>query len=149
MTKGQEKLLEILRSRIGTPYEYGGFDCSFFALKSLEELKESGLLNCELNNENNRIRSAVWQAARLGKEIPLEEKLKVGDLLFFEGNKGHYDHSLFNGRKLYIGHVAIYSGNNKAIHAAGGKGAVEETLEEIVKERDPIVMIKRVLEDAE
>jgi len=145
MDDPQKKFLEILRSYLGTPYEYGKFDCSFLVLKSLQQLKEFGLLKCELNNENSLIRSAIWQAARLGKEITLEAELKIGDLLFFEGNKGHYDHSLFSGRKLYIGHVAVYSGGGKAIHAAGGKGVVEETLEEIIKEKGGIVMIKRIL----
>lgn len=143
MARDQEKFLEILRSYLGTPYEYGGFDCSFLVLKSLQELKNRGYLNCDLNNENNRIRSAIWQAARLGTEIFLDQELELGDLLFFEGTKGHYDHSFFNGRRLYIGHVAVYSGNNMAIHAASGKGVVEETLKEIIKERGPIVIVKR------
>ncbi|MCS7134435.1 MAG: glucosaminidase domain-containing protein [Candidatus Pacearchaeota archaeon] len=59
---------------------------------------------------------------KLGSNARLEiNKLQPGDLLFFRGAepKGPYE----------IGHVAIYAGNNKIIHAKNKeKGVVEEDL---------------------
>lgn len=145
MTESQVKLIKILRSFIGAPYKYGAkpeeapkcFDCSLLTKYAL------GLLGYELE------RSTILQAAKNGISPSLNDELKAGDLLFFRGSKGHYDDSLFPGRQIYIGHVAVYSGNGKAIHAAGGKGVIEETLTEITSEKNRIIIVKRVLKDAE
>src|SRR3989344_5135201 len=131
MTANQEKLLEITRSLIGTPYKYAAkpedipkyLDCSSFTQYVYKQL------GIEIP------RSTLLQAVHAGKEMPLDENLEAGDLLFFRGAKGHYDDNLFPGRQIYIGHVAVYSGNEKAIHASSPDGVTEEPIHEIVKTR--------------
>ncbi len=140
MEPNQERLLKEARSLKGTPYKYAVkqeeipkfLDCSFFTKHIYK------LIGFDLE------RSTILQAAQ-GKEVPSLKEAQIGDLLFFRGTKGHYNDELFPGRQICIGHVALFIGNNKAIHAASGKGVVEEDIAEIVKSRFPIVMIKRIL----
>ncbi|MEK9170318.1 MAG: C40 family peptidase [Patescibacteria group bacterium] len=140
MDKKQEKILELARSFIDAPYKYGAkpedipqyFDCSSFTQYIYKQI------NVQLE------RSTILQATQ-GQEILDIKNAKTGDLLFFRGSKGHYNDELFPERKIYIGHVAIYSENHKAIHSASPKGVIEENINEIIKIRDPIVMIKRIL----
>ncbi len=147
-----KRLVEIARSFIGTPYKYGaynqadngekpdGFDCSSF---SQYLFKQIGI---EIP------RSSILQAAsELGEEIPADQ-IQPGDILFFEGTKGHYHHKLFPGRKIYIGHLAIYTGNGNIIHAADNpelnsilKGVVEHKLELLSRPDYDIVMAKRFI----
>lgn len=75
------------------------------------------------------------------------QELFPGDLVFFEGEKGHYDHGVFPG--LYLGHVGLISYDGGIIHAvnSGGKSGVVEH-EFIDKEHldytpRSIVLIKR------
>lgn len=145
MSANQQKLLEIAHSLIGTPYKYAAatedipkyLDCSSFTQYVYKQL------NIEIP------RSTILQAAKAGKEIQLlisnYQLLNVGDLLFFRGTKGHYDDELFPGQQIYIGHVALYIGNNKVIHGASKKGVEETSLEKVIKEKGPVVMIKRIL----
>ena len=135
-----EQTIDIARSFIGTPYKYGVrpeeipkfFDCSSF----IQYIYKKGIgINLE--------RSTILQATQ-GTEIPPNEEFQIGDLLFFRGSKGHYNDELFPNKKVYIGHVAIYSGNGKAIHAASPMGVIEEDVSKIVKLRGPVVMVKRI-----
>jgi len=147
-----KKIIEIARSCLGMPYEYGaylqknneekpkGFDCSSFIQYVFQQI---GL---ELP------RSSILQAASpLGKKIAAN-KLEPGDVIFFEGTKGHYHHALFPGEKIYIGHVAIYTGDNKIIHATDNgalnpilRGVVEHNINILPKPAYNIVMIKRFI----
>lgn len=141
MDANQEKLVAAARSCIGRPYKYGAkpedmpnyFDCSSF---TQYVFKTIGI---------DIPRSTLLQAT-IGKEIPLDQPPAVGDLIFFRGSKGHYDDALFPGKSVYIGHVALYIGENKIIHGAFQRGVVEEIpMETAIKEKGPIVLIKRVL----
>ena len=137
----QEKILEVAKSLIGTPYKYAAkpeeipqfLDCSSFTQEVFKKI------DIEIP------RSTILQAAHAGTEIPLTVELKEGDLLFFRGSKGHYNDELFPDREIYIGHVAIYAGDGKAIHASSPKGVVEENIQSIEKDRGAIVIIKRLL----
>lgn len=107
---------------IGTPYVYGayaekkkkgtpkGVDCSSFIQYIFEK---AGI---ELP------RSSILQATH-GRTISDAQKMLPGDLLFFEGDKGHYFHTLFK-KKVYIGHVALYCGAGMIIHARHSTGGV-------------------------
>lgn len=145
MIEKREELVKIAKSFIGTPYKRGAnfsdkpdyFDCSGFIqyifLKIGVELP----------------RSSILQAA-CGKEIPLEKdfkNLEIGDLLFMRSNRGYYDDESFSGRKIYIGHVAVYIGDNDLIHSRKKLGGVaKQKIEELIKEPNyEIVLIKRVL----
>lgn len=147
-----EKLIEVARNCIGMPYKYGayaqqenkekpdGFDCSSF---SQYLFKQIGI---------DIPRSSILQAAsELGQEIPTDQ-IKPGDILFFESTKGHYWHTKFQKRKIYIGHLAIYTGSGNVIHAADNAelnpiltGVVEHSLDIFPKEFYGIVMAKRFI----
>ena len=150
MNNDQQKILAIARSLIGTPYKYAVpseeipkfLDCSSFTQYAYQQI------GIEIP------RSTVLQAAQAGREINVNPStssgqqisdLQIGDLLFFRGNKGHYDDELFPERKIYIGHVVVYSGNEKAIHGASKKGIEETYLKEVIKEKGPVIMVKRIL----
>ncbi len=145
-----KKLIKLARSFVGVPYQYGaylvenseeaprGFDCSSF---SQYVFRQVGV---------GLPRSSILQAASdMGEEIPVSQ-MEAGDVLFFEGTKGHYWHSRFNGKKIYIGHLAIYTGNGNIIHAADNKeinpilqGVVEHYLDILPKSYYDVVMVKR------
>lgn len=148
MTKNQEKVLRVAQSLIGTKYKYV-VKWKKIPTRKPKYISCSSFSQFVIFNATGILLewSTILQAARNGKRVKSWKNLKVGDLIFFRGNKGHYDDALFPNEKnkIYIGHVAVYSGNNKAIHAAGGKGVVEETLTEIIKERGTVVIIKRIL----
>jgi cell wall-associated NlpC family hydrolase len=142
MKENQEKLIEIAKSFIGTPYKYGVkeeeipkfLDCSSFTKEVYKQI------------ELDIPRSTLLQAANAGKEIDLTNAPEAGDLLFFRGAKGHYDDKLFPRKEIYIGHVALYIGDEKVIHGAYLNGKVEEDLlENVIKQKGPVVMIKRIL----
>jgi cell wall-associated NlpC family hydrolase len=141
MNQHQERVLEIAHSFNGTPYKYGAkpeeiptvFDCSSF---TQEVYRGVGI---EIP------RSTILQAAQAGKEIQLTANFEPGDLLFFRGSKGHYNDELFPNRQIYIGHVAIYEGDGKAIHASSPQGVIKEDVSVIINIRGPIVLVKRIL----
>ncbi len=116
------KLIETAKSLLGTPYLYGaysnpeiapteGVDCSSFIQYVF---KQSGI---------KIPRSSILQAAHPGEEISSIGNAQIGDLIFFEGTIGHYRHDLFPGRKIYVGHLGIYLGNDELIHATNNSAA--------------------------
>ena len=139
------KLLEIAKSLIGVPYKYGAtiedapnfFDCSLFTQYIFGKVGE------EIP------RSTILQAEK-GEEIKLED-IQAGDLLFLHGTWGFYNPKFPQG----IGHVVIYIGEGKTLHAASNriqenpvveKGEVEEkTLDEVIKKYEPLITTKRII----
>jgi len=149
MTQEQEKLINLAKNLVGTPYKYGAkmseapevFDCSGF-IKYLYE---------QIGKEIPR--STIEQAEFSGEKIKNIEDIKPGDLIFFRGSRGHYNKTFPEG----IGHVVMYLGDNKVIHAESKriqenpkiveKGNVRvETLQESIKKLRPIIAIKRIIE---
>lgn len=139
--KIRSRLIKIARNCLGAPYKYGAkpedapkcFDCSSFTQYIYKKI---GL---------KLPRSSILQAAQ-GRNIEMEDgewRLSVGDLLFWRGDKGHYDDSLFGGEPIYIGHVAMYLGDGKIIQASSAARSVSEKLLAEVKE--PIALVKRIL----
>jgi len=121
MKSQAEQIVKCAKTFLGNPYKYGAyldercdeqlaFDCSSFVQYVFRKCGK------ELP------RSTVLQAASPGLEIQRMVWSCPSDLLFFEGEVGHYRHDLFPGRKLYIGHVAIYVGNNEMVHAVNSCG---------------------------
>ncbi len=124
------KLIETAKSLLGTPYKYGaysnpeitpkeGVDCSSFIQYVF---KQSGI---ELP------RSSILQAAFPGEEISDINNAQLGDLIFFESDMGHYNHGLFPGRKIYVGHLGIYLGNDEIIHASNNEKAHAVVIQKI------------------
>jgi len=142
--KLQKKLIHFAKKHLGKPYKYGAasseapriFDCSSFTQYLYKRI---GI---------NLPRNALDQA-HLGKSIsPKKENLQAGDLIFIKGNWGHYNPEFPQG----IGHVGIYIGDGKIIHAKWKKnkdnsddGLVrEDKVEKLLKRRD-LVVIKRII----
>lgn len=148
MNTQQTQLIAFARTLMGLPYKYGAyaeptsdtqntFDCSSF-------------IQFIFHNFGKELpRSTILQAAAKGMEIASLAVAQPGDVLFFEGERGHYRHDLFPGRKIYIGHVGIYTGENNMIHATnsyGFSGVVETKLESNIHpayNNKTIVFIKR------
>ena len=159
MNNDQQKILAIARSLIGTPYKYAVpseeipkfLDCSSFTQYAYQQI------GIEIP------RSTILQAAQAGAKIELTiptpegvgtptetseltTKLEIGDLLFFRGHQGHYNDKLFPKKEIYIGHVAMYTGDKKIIHGSFKQGEiVEENLDTVTEKMGPIVMAKRLL----
>lgn len=143
----KEEIVSIAKGLLGKPYKYGAkpeeapdfFDCSSFVQYLFKQI---GI-------EIPRI--SIDQAADpQGGEVFLENNfdgLELGDLIFMRGVIGRYQDDLFPTKEnIYVGHVGIYSGNGRIIHARGGviQKVDEQKLEGLTK--DPkyrIVLVKR------
>lgn len=95
-------------------------------------------------------RSTILQAD-IGKEVSLEN-IQPGDLLFFHGTQGFYNKNFPQG----IGHVVLYIGDGKTIHAASERiqekpevieqGKVEEkNFDFVIEKCKPLIVIKRII----
>jgi len=146
MTDEQKKLIEIAMSCVGAPYKYGAtkadipnaFDCSLF----IQHIYAS--IGIELP------RSTIEQA-ELGATVTDISQLEVGDLIFVHGTRGHYNAKFPDG----IGHVVMYLGDGKVIHAGSRRtqekpvieeGGVEvRDLNDVIEKTKPVICIKRLL----
>ena len=141
-----EKLIKTAKSLAGRPYKYGAkpseapcfFDCSGFIQYLYKRIGY------------HLPRSTIEQAEK-GTTIKNIKNLKIGDLIFTRGERGHYNKKFPMG----IGHIVMYLGNNQAIHAASRriktnpkiieKGEVKiQSLQKILKRKD-VIVIKRIL----
>lgn len=111
----RENMIKLLRSQIGKPYVWGAngpksFDCS-------------GLVNYIYEQNGYKmpcIRCTTWSYPSFTKVVSKKDALP-GDIL------------------LYEGHVMIYAGNNKVIHARSPKyGVLEENLDTVLSRRSDI-----------
>lgn len=147
MNEKVEKLVQIAKSLVGKTYKYGAtmadvpnfFDCSLFTQYIFKQI------DVELP------RSTILQA-EVGDEVGLEN-IEAGDLLFFHGTQGFYNKKFPKG----IGHVVLYIGGKKTIHAASERvqeipnvieqGVVEEKdLDYIIEKCKPLIVIKRIIQ---
>ena len=147
------KLIELAGSLEGRPYKYGAkmkdapwfFDCSLYIQYIF---KKAGM---------NLPRTAIEQAMA-GKKVALS-KIKKGDLIFMKGELGRYNKYFPEG----VGHVGIYIGNGKIMHAErrriSGKyediynpklikeigGVVVDDLSKFLKKKRKLAIIKRYI----
>ncbi len=110
-TMKEKVLMEIIKY-LNTPYKYGGnstngIDCSAFTQTVFHNV-----LSLDLN------RSAREQYTQ-GIEIDTREKLKFGDLVFFNTR-----------RRVRPGHVGIYIGDNLFAHASSRNGVIVSSLDQ-------------------
>ncbi len=116
-----KNILKMAKSLVGKPYKYGAsvsydapefFDCSSFTSYIFAH---SGVQIPRLS---------VGQFL-FGKEIS-QKDLREGDLIFSKGKKPYFYKETPDG----VGHVGVYLGNNKVVHASGpsdkGKIVVED-----------------------
>ncbi len=142
--KLQKRLVYFAKKHLGKPYKYGAkpheapkiFDCSSF-IQYLYKRIGIDLPRTSLDQAN------------LGKLINLKkENLQPGDLIFIKGSWGHYNPEFPQG----IGHVAMYIGDGKIIHAkwakdrdGSGDGYVRKDGVEKMINRKDLIVIKRIL----
>ncbi|MDD4187073.1 MAG: SH3 domain-containing C40 family peptidase, partial [Eubacteriales bacterium] len=109
----RQRVVDIARSAVGTPYRLGGktmsaFDCSGLVKYTFEAI---GYKNIPHGSDP--------QARQLGTKISFSGRdfsnLLPGDLIFFSRGSGYH-------------HVGIYIGNNQMIHAVSGRGTVIDNL---------------------
>ncbi len=154
MTKEEKinKIIELALGLEGVPYKYGAkmsdapdfFDCSGFIKYIFEQV------GYEIP------RSTIEQAEFAGEIVDNIDNLEIGDLIFLHGTKGHYNKKFPEG----IGHVVMYIGDNKVIHALSKErvqeypnpiveegSVVVEDMSSAVDSRKPIVVIKRIIKD--
>lgn len=97
-TIDRDKLVEVARSMLGTPYRYGGdsprhgFDCS-------------GLVQYTYQKAGLELPRTTGQQYRSVQHIP-SRALRPGDLIFFSSKSNRF-----------VSHVGIYLGDNRFIHA--------------------------------
>ena len=146
MTKAQKQeiLVKEALKNLRRPYFYGArpdeapkrFDCSSFVQYLYR------LIGITLP------RNSIDQAA-CGRRVRDIKKLEVGDLLFFTSKVGRYNRKFPMG----VGHVAIYIGGGKGVHAKykkfpggrnGGKVKVD-SLDYFLRRRGDFVVAKRIL----
>ena len=148
--KQRERLKYFALKKLGVPYKYAVkkseigkfFDCSSLTQYLYRRI------GIEIP------RSTILQAS-CGRMIPARKHglvfkpkdLKVGDLLFFKGERGHYTKEFPQG----IGHVEMYLGNGKLIEACGhsrenNRGVRLINLKKELKRQD-FCLIKRVLKN--
>lgn len=144
------KLIAFAQTQMGLPYAYGAYAQP--ASDAQEAFDCSSFIQFIFHNFGIELpRSTILQAAAEGTEVASLADAQPGDVLFFEGERGHYRHDLFPGRKLYIGHVGIYAEENKMIHATnsnGFSGVVEHDLDPSTNPAyngETIILIKRFL----
>ena len=142
--KLQRRLVYFAKKHLGKPYRYSAmpweaprvFDCA-----SLTQYlyKRVGI----------DIPLITIRQARLGKQVDhKKEKLQPGDLIFTRSKWGYYNPEFPKG----IGHVAIYIGDGKIIHAKykenkdGSRGGTvrEDSIKVVLNQKDSLV-IKRIL----
>ena len=137
-----EKIINLAYKYLGRTYKYGAtlseapkfFDCSSFVQFLFKKL------------DINIGRPALAQASH-GRVVKDKKKIMPGDLIFIKGAWGHYNPEFPQG----IGHVLLYIGNGKVIHAKGNevngrqKGKVIlDTAAKWLKRHD-LIVIKRII----
>jgi cell wall-associated NlpC family hydrolase len=113
-TAEAQKVIQVARSYIGTPYRYGGttrkgIDCS-------------GLLCTTFQAVNITLPRPSYEQAEYGQEVRLRD-VRPGDLVFFSEKKS-------SNRVSHAGMVTAVNGpeNVTFIHASTSRGVVEDNL---------------------
>ena len=102
LTFESQKLINLAKSKLGTPYRYGGMDSSGFDCSGFVSFVYKNALNIKLP------RSAKEQS-KFVKIVDFSE-LSQGDILFFD-----------TSARGEINHCGIYLGDGKFIHSSSGK----------------------------
>lgn len=111
----RQRLVFFAKKQIGKPFKWGVkkseigkfFDCSSFTQYLYKRI------GIELPR-TTVLQAYHGQIIKTAKKPPFfrKEDLKIGDLIFFKSEKGHFTPEFPNG----IGHVIMYIGNEKFIH---------------------------------
>jgi cell wall-associated NlpC family hydrolase len=109
-----QKVIQVARSYIGTPYRYGG--------TSRKGMDCSGLLCTTFQAVNITLPRPSYQQAEYGQEVRLRD-VRPGDLVFFSEKKS-------SNRVSHAGMVTAVNGpeNVTFIHASTSRGVIEDNL---------------------
>ena len=145
-------LLKKSKDYIGIPYVWGGettrgMDCSAF-VRSL------------YSNFGFKLPRVSRDQSKVGELIP-RDKLKVGDLLFFDTRNYRDKSDITTPSKAHeyaqkmedgfvpntVSHVGMYIGNNKMIHASSGHGYITEDSLESNYYKTRFLFARRIIPD--
>ncbi|MGH2751487.1 MAG: C40 family peptidase [Actinomycetota bacterium] len=110
--KTKQHLVKRAKSQMGTKYRYGGetprrgFDCSGFTRWTFK--KTISLPHSSMQQYKRKNRAKY-------RYVKKRSRLKRGDLVFFKTTKAK------------VGHVGMYIGKGKFIHASSGAGKVTKS----------------------
>jgi cell wall-associated NlpC family hydrolase len=109
-----QKVIQVARSYIGTPYRYGG--------TSRKGMDCSGLLCTTFQAVNITLPRPSYEQAEYGQEVRLRD-VRPGDLVFFSEKKS-------SNRVSHAGMVTAVNGpeNVTFIHASTSRGVIEDNL---------------------
>lgn len=85
----------------------------------------------------------AYQQAQHGTVVCDEAELQRGDLLFFEGHIAGRRPVVLEGTEHWIGHVAIYAGDDKIVQCTRRRGVHVTRLRDARKKK--LVLVKRIL----
>lgn len=85
----------------------------------------------------------AFKQAECGDIVPGVEALEPGDLLFFEGNPPSQEHVVLGDRGYWVGHVAIYAGEDKVAHCTRKDGVHVSSLADVLEKK--LTLVKRIL----
>lgn len=131
-----EKIYAVIKQQIGKPYSSQPsapetFDCSLLVQYCYNQYS-SDLINGE------PMKRVTWEQQTQGVEVgcdsssDIQNNCQPGDLLFWVGS---------HGTKTKSGHVSIYTGNNKMIHAP----QTGDVVKEVSISRTDLVCVRRVI----
>ncbi len=136
----RQNIVDFAKKFVGVPYKYGAtlkdapqaFDCS-------------GFIQYVYKNFGYEIpRSTILQAEFIKKTVAGIGYIIIGDLIYMHGERGYYTKKFPQG----IGHVVLYIGDGKVIHAGGkGKsaGVKIDKIKNVITRSGPLVVIKRII----
>ncbi len=113
-TAEAQKVIQVARSYIGTPYRYGG--------TSRKGIDCSGLLCTTFQAVNITLPRPSYEQAEYGQEVRLRD-VRPGDLVFFSEKKS-------SNKVSHAGMVTVVNGPNDVtfIHASTSRGVIEDNL---------------------
>lgn len=109
VTKGQ-KVVNYAKEFVGNRYVYGG---SWNGEKPYTPTDCSGFVQGVYKHFGVTLPRTAAAQSKVGKNVSSLKNAQPGDLLFYKAEDGS------------IGHVTMYMGNNKVVHASGSKTGIK------------------------
>ena len=123
--KGTE-VVKYAKKFLGKPYVYGG---SWNGKEPYTPTDCSGFVGGVYKHFGINLPRTSSEQSKVGKKVASVKDAQPGDLMFYGSNGS-------------VGHVTMYMGNNKVIHASNEKDGIKTTSPANYR---PIIVIRRVL----